>query len=325
MHASELGHKGLVEISKHLINIQKKYQLRFDIYRIAKADHAVICFFDQVFDSGMNPAMTWTGYWTPLRYVLLIKMASLFDEDLARRAWKARIDSNNQSANKELVYICHALLSRLSDLPDARSRQVIGDSLRWAIKNPFDLRYNCKSKKEVLDITPNIIGFQAVIHGIASRLKTPKSYASITVDQQSQFNKAQHRLAEFYSRNRNIDWVNGPGLPKMDLSKIPTAPIIFRSSKNSAGLELVDSYLWIFKRVLEEKEIAKELYPIVKSQLHRGKTDEISISAIAKRWSVYFQALPDPTEEQLQTAKEMLEKDEGRRLRAVAGKYQDDP
>lgn len=52
LHASELGLGGLEEISEHLISIQKKYRPRFDCYRVAKADHAVICFFDQVFDQG---------------------------------------------------------------------------------------------------------------------------------------------------------------------------------------------------------------------------------------------------------------------------------
>ena len=317
LHASELGLGGLVEISEHLISIQKKYQPRFDVYRVAKADHAVICFFDQVFDQGMNPAMTWTGYWTPLRYMLLVKVASLFDDDLAQRAWKARIDTNDQSAEAELVYVCRALLPRLSELPDARSRQLLGDSLNWAIKNPGELHYNCKSKKDVLTVTPNLIGFQTVMHGIASRLRSPKATASIVVDQQSQFNKAQRSLAEFYASARHVPWVTGPGLPKMDLSQIPVAPITFRSSKESVGLELVDSYLWIFKRVLEGKELAAELSPIVKSQLRRGRTDDISINAISTRWSQWFNELPDPTEEQIKAGKEMLAKDEARRLRAV--------
>jgi hypothetical protein len=317
LHASELGLGGLVQISECLVAIQKKYQPRFDIYRVAKADHAIICFFDQVFDQGMNPAMTWTGYWTPLRYMLLVKLASLFDEDLAKRAWKARIDTNDATAESELVYVCQALLPRLSALPDARSRQLIGDSLRWAIDNPGELHYNCKSAKEVLTVTPNLIGFQTVMHGIASRLKSPKAFASITVDQQSQFNKAQRSLAEFYAKAREVPWVSGPGLPTMDLSKIPTAPIAFRSSKDCVGLELVDCYLWMFKRVLEGKELAPELFPIIKAQVNRGKTDEVSLNAIAARWSRVFDEMPEPTEDQLQTAKEMLAKDERRRLRAV--------
>lgn len=317
LHAAELGLGGLVEISKHLVKIQKKYRPSFDICSVAKADHAVICFFDQVFDQGMNPAMSWTGYWTPLRYILLAKLASLFDVDLAKRAWKARIDTNDSTAEAELVSICKELIPRVDELPDARSRQLIGDSLYWATQNPNELYYNCKSRKEKLTVTPNIIGFQTVMHGIASRLESPKAFARITVDQQSQFNKAQRNLAEFYASARDMPWVSGPGLPQMDLSKIPTTPIMFKSSKNSVGLELVDCYLWLFKRLLEGKGLAEELNPIINAQMKLGRFDEISINAITERWSKWFEALPDPTDEKLQIAKEMIAKDEERRKQAT--------
>ncbi|MFY2508846.1 hypothetical protein ACN3E9_11290 [Vibrio pectenicida] len=80
LHAAELGNGRLIEIVKDLEKIQKKYDIKFDCYRIAKADHAIIAFFDQVFDQGVNPAITWIGYWTPLRYVLLLKVAYLFGD-----------------------------------------------------------------------------------------------------------------------------------------------------------------------------------------------------------------------------------------------------
>ena len=92
LHANELGNTGIAKISKEIYNLQKRYDLRFDIYRVAKADHALISFFDQVFDQGLNPAITWTGYWTPMRYVLLLKLASLFDEETLKLAWAARIE-----------------------------------------------------------------------------------------------------------------------------------------------------------------------------------------------------------------------------------------
>jgi hypothetical protein len=96
LHAAELGLSGLVAIADDLVKIQRKYQPRFDIYRVAKPDHALSCFFDQVFDQGMNPAVTWTGYWTPMRYVLLLKIAYLFDEETLKLAWAARIETNCQ-------------------------------------------------------------------------------------------------------------------------------------------------------------------------------------------------------------------------------------
>lgn len=323
VHASEIGIGGLIKISEQLIYIQKKYKPRFDLCRVAKPDHAVICFFDQVFDQGMNPAITWSGYWTPLRYMLLAKVAALFDEDLAKRAWEARIDTHDRSSTRELCYVCRALISKLSFLPDARSRQLIGDALNWAAENPRALNYNCRSSNEVLAITPNLIGFQTVMHGIAARLKNRRASASVTVDQQSQFNKAQRTLAEFYASARDVPWVSGPGMPKMDLSKMPTVPIVFKSGLESAGLELVDCYLWIFKRLVEGKDVPEELYPLIRAQLHRGRTDEISINSIVARWSKWFENLGDPSPEQTEAAKAIRDSEEERRLRAMQPAAQD--
>ncbi|WP_173495029.1 MULTISPECIES: hypothetical protein [unclassified Marinobacterium] len=48
LHAADLGNGRLIEIVKDVDALRKRYNLRFDIYRVAKADHAIISFFDQV-------------------------------------------------------------------------------------------------------------------------------------------------------------------------------------------------------------------------------------------------------------------------------------
>ncbi len=320
LHANELGNGGLVPLIEGLVALQRRLDFRFDLYRVAKPDHAIICFFDQVFDHGNNPAITWSGYWTPMRYVLLLKLASLFDEDIAKRAWEARIEIDDAKAEAALVSVCVNLRSRVGELPDARSRQLISDVLTWAEKNPSELYYNTKSKKDRLQVTPNIIGFQSVMHGVASRLKKQrKKAASIIVDQQSQFNKAQRSLSEYFAAMSGIPAVNGPGLPAIDFSGMLKTPISFSSSAASGGLELVDVHLWVFKRMIEKKELAPELYALVKPHIHRGRTDEISLNAIAARWERSFDELPDPTEEQIAKGKKLMAIEEERRLRAVHG------
>ena len=56
LHANQLGNGGLAVIAQDLADLQRSFGLRFSVYRVAKPDHAIICFFDQVFDSAMNPA-----------------------------------------------------------------------------------------------------------------------------------------------------------------------------------------------------------------------------------------------------------------------------
>ena len=289
-----------------------------------QARHAIISFFDQVFDQGMNPAVTWTGYWTPLRYILLLKVASLFDEEIAKHAWRARIEVDDATAQLGMISVCRELRQRVTRLSDARSRQLITDALTWAESNPASISYNVSSKKSILEITPNIIGFQSVMHGIANRIDRNKRKASrIVVDQQSQFNKSQRTLAEFYHSIRGIETVAGPGMPTASFKNMPEVPIAFSSSTQSAGLELVDIHIWVFKRAMEKVELAPELYSIVKPHLHRGVTDEISLNAIASRWSRHFANIPeleDMPAEQVARAKEILRIDEERRLRAISEK-----
>lgn len=320
LHANELGNGGLIPLIEGLVSLQRRLDFRFDLYRVAKPDHAIICFFDQVFDHGNNPAITWSGYWTPIRYVLLLKLASLFDEELAKRAWDARIEIDDAKAESSLVSVCVDLRYRVEELPDARSRQLISDVLTWAEKNPSAIYYNTKSKKDRLQITPNVIGFQSVMHGIASRLtKQRKKAAAIIVDKQSQFNKAQKSLSEYFAAMSGMPAVNGPGLPAIDFRGMPKTPISFSSGASSAGLELVDVHLWVFKRLMEKKELAPELYALVKPHIHRGRTDEISLNALAARWERWFEELPNPTEEQIAKGRELMAIDEERRLRAVRG------
>ncbi|MFH5251661.1 DUF3800 domain-containing protein [Burkholderia semiarida] len=326
LHAAELGIGRLVEVIPDILPLVKQFDIRFNVYRVAKPDHAIICFFDQVFDQGLNPAVTWTGYWTPLRYVLLIKVAALFDEELAKLAWQARITPNDDIAFPIMQQVCRVLRERVDVLPDARSRQLIGDALAWAEANPGEISYNVPNKRDMLQVTPNVIGFQSVMNGIADRLGTTRARASrIVVDQQSQFNKAQRTLAEFYRNARGFKSSLGPGMPLVDHTHAPDIPIEFSSSADSCGLELVDVHLWIFKRAMEGAELPPPLKALVYAHMRRGRTDEISIKAIEHRWTRWFNTIPELEEmssEQVERGKEILRIDEERRLKAVVGTLQ---
>jgi len=98
IHANKLGMKGLEEIAPLLIKIQKKIKFDFDYYFIEKLDYALVIFFDSVFDAGLNDAVKWDSYWTPLRYVLIHKLSVLFDEDLLKESWRLSI------AESPLIY-----------------------------------------------------------------------------------------------------------------------------------------------------------------------------------------------------------------------------
>lgn len=314
LHASELGNARLVDIVDEIDELQIRYDFNFDFYRLVKKDHAAICFFDQVFDQGLNPAVPWSAYWTPLRYVLLIKVAYLFDDETLKKAWDARVTVNDEEAQTKLVNVCRIIKSRVGNLPDQRSIQIITDALTWAINNPSKIDYNVDTKKDALQISPNLIGFQSVMHGIANRTKISGLQAKrIIVDRQTQFNKAQEYIADFYQKGRDVPWMSGPGLPVMDLKNMPHIPITCTAGTESIGLELVDTFLWIFKRKFENKELASPLNKIIHFQLQQGMCDEVSIEALQNRWGQWFDELPEPSEDDLRAAKEYIKQEESRR------------
>lgn len=318
LHASELGINGLEPLGQRLSLLRRRFDLRFSIYRVNKPDQAVICFFDQVFDQGNNPAVPWHGYWTPMRYIYLLKLNHIFTPDLLERAWAARVNTNSAKAEAEVTAICRALMERVEILPDARSKQIFTDVLKWAAEHPASLHYNAPDKEQATAVTPNILGFQSVLHGIAQRMRArPTQRAHIIVDQQGQFNRAQQSLAQMYAKARGFVMPMGPGLPVVDHRGMPTDRLNFSSSTKSAGLELVDIYLWTFKRFLEGKQIPASLVPLIKEQLHRGRSDEISLNALAARWGPWFDELPDPTPEAEARGRELQAKFEEQRLRAM--------
>lgn len=321
LHAGDLGNANLSLIANELLAMQKLYKLKFDFYRVSKLDHAIISFFDQVFDSAMNKAVAWLHYWTPMRYVILLKLACIFDEEVAKAAWAARIDTNKLRAEAGLVAVCNKLLTRVGNLPDARSQKIIKDALEWAATNPNEISYNCDDKNQIKQISPNLIGFQSVMHGIANRIKLRKRQAfSIIVDRQTEFNQAQRTLAGFFSDASGVNVKTGPGMPEFSFSSMPKTPIKCVAGTDSAGLELVDIYLWIFKRIFENRDVADQLIPLFNSQLNKGRTDEVSLEAISKRWTPWFDNLPEldeMTPNELLDSREILAVQEIERQKAM--------
>ncbi len=123
-----------------------------------------------------------------------------------------------------------------------------------------ELSYNCKTNKEKLQIMPNMIGFQSVLHGICHRLSTPNRKARIIADQQSQFNTTSGELSVFYRQIRAQPWELGPGLPVMDMKNMPgnrwsSTSLVRRAPDWNWLISICES----FKRFMEGKELTRPL------------------------------------------------------------------
>ena len=320
IHASQLGNGELLKIAPLLRQLAIDLDIRFDLHTVYKPDHAIIQFFEQTFDQGVNPAVSWTSYWTPLRYPLLLKLSQLFDENMAKEAWEARIETNDQEAERKLINVCLSVINNLSMMTDARAKELISDAMNWVIKNPSEISYNISSKEQSLQISPNLVGFQSVILEIHQKLKLNSTEAkAIIVDRQSEFNRAQEYIHNFYQQQNDVYALGVLGMPEMDLRDFPKVPVICTPGNESAGLELVDVYLWIMKRIIEDKSIAPELEQLCEDQTNKGELliGDVSLNTIDKRWSHFFeQNVPDIssfTTEELEKKDRLHEESEARR------------
>lgn len=317
LHANELGAARLAEIAAPITEFSLRHDLRLFFYRVVKRDHAVMMFFDQVFDAGLNDAVSWHTYWTPLRYMLLFKVAYLFDEQLAQRAWGARREQNPDRCAAQLRKLCTDLIERVPFLPDERSQTLVADALRWARANPDKIAYGSSNRESTLQISANLVGFQQVLLGIALHTKKRGRKArKIIVDRQTEFNAAQDEIADIYRRLRGHKTSLGPGMPEANWTTMPEAPPEFRGGDESAGLELVDLSLWCAKRIDEKRQVPTALRSLFWSQARRGHTDEISFRGLDRRWR-HILELPEPDEAQRRDVMAMLSEIEEKRLAAV--------
>ncbi len=110
-------------------------------------------------------------------------------------------------------------------------------------------------------------------------------------------------------------------MPVMELANLPLDPPEFCAGTTSVGLELVDVYLWIFKRWMEQDGVLpSEFMPLIDSQMERGGFDQVSLEAIIERWTEFLGKLPEPTERQLHNGKMLMHEEETRRQEAMKGK-----
>ncbi|ANQ25001.1 hypothetical protein BA894_00390 [Vibrio natriegens] len=325
IHANVLGIGGLVNIAPLLIQIQQRMKFDFDYYFIHKPTFAVVTFFDAVFDAGLNQAVKWDWYWTPLRYLLIENLTQLLDDRLLRESWRLCTVKRIEKHEQDIVALLKEIRDRAKQSPiDERRKEVIIDALDYGITNPLELDFSFPDQKM---LSPNVIAFQFVASAIARKVrrKKRKRASSILVDRQSQFNKAQ---AETHKRQALIaegirkapqhekgQYLRHPLFATFDSDQIVQRglsgkELTISSSAESIGLQIVDVYLWITNKILNGDELPVELKQLCSMFLRRTVIDGISLDGMLERFRQFETMLPEfceLTEEQYRLNKEQMD------------------
>ena len=271
LHASEMGVGRVESIAQSLIELVEFSQVKFYFTSVKKPDVAVIKFFDAIFDPGENPAAPLHSYnIRELRFLLLLKFASILNPDDTELFWGAMMRGRSPESVSAVVSAIDNVLQRIDLLPDARSRQLIGETLSWARNNIDEFSFWCLRTQEKYSHLPNIFTIPSLFYGISKAARHWDSEVdSIIHDQQSQFRGTLRHWHSLSLRWYSLFMSNDPKIVARfeeffgyEFGEIPNQfPYIRDSefevvdSKSSPGLQVVDVVLWTFSRIVANKPL----------------------------------------------------------------------
>ena len=289
--------------------------------------------FDAVFDAGINDAVKWDLYWTPLRYPAILNLAQIVDEGLLKEAWALCTAKKIKALSERVVGLLSELKVRTEDSElDARTKELFADAFEFGIRNPLDLDFGVRHTKLV---SPNVVGFQFVVRAIARRTRKArrKGPVSIKIDRQQQFNTAQIETHDLLttiaeglrraSAEERMNYLLHPLVRDLDpkdlqLKGLPIKAPEVSSSEDSIGLQIVDLYLWTTNRLLRGQELPMGMREVASLFLKDAFVDNISLEGMEHRWREFGKGLvafEDLSEEQLKMAQANVEE----HRRKVAG------
>jgi hypothetical protein len=319
VHANELGLGRLEEIAEPLNALLRKSNAHFFISRVEKRYLLATKMFDVLFDSGENAAVAWHDYnFRPLKIILAFKLAMVIDDDIAREFWRCLLLPTEEESRKLLPTICEALKVRLHVLPDARSREVLGNGLDWIIKHPETIQFVTEKKIAKQGHFPNLVAFANLLQGLhAFSQRWNKKIGRIIHDEQSEFG---HMLQTWHGMFSNaapdvIEWAG----ESYSLQWAPGSQFVIKRDDESPGIQMADVALWLYAQAINGKDIPPGCASVLNLVLERGWHNDFSFAGVhehmMEKWGEVFFGPMAP--EKLEAAKKMLEEAEKRRLASM--------
>ena len=315
-HANEIGFEKIEQIAQRLLVVVKKRDARFFISRVEKLYLATTKIVDTVFDTYENKAVPWRVYNVKhLKLILLFKLAHfVLDEDMVKLFWDSLMHKNSKTASELFVKACKAILARVNNLPDKRSREIAREAFTWAIENYDRITVHSATKLVRYGHMPNMVAFTNLIDGIERQSQAwGRSVKIIKHDRQTQFEKSLAFVHELYANAdpTPIVWL---GMPKYSLQKANGSKFLVSNRSESPGIQLVDIALWLFSRMNSGEELPEHSHRLMEYALRKGYYNDFSFDGVYNNLEAEMRPIMEApfSEEQLARANEMIERSEER-------------
>jgi len=259
LHAAEMGIHRLKDFLPRLTGWIKRDTIRFYIGKVDKRWFILCKLFDFLFDPVENRGARIQVYNVmPLRFLMLVKLSYIVDENDLREAWEAIRGSNVDESQKLFMSVLRRISSHIDMLPDAGSREVLRETFAWAKKYPTELGICFKGRKLLLNHYPNAASFTPMMVAIEKQSKYWKSPVKrIVHDQQSQFQSVWRDLHGIMGKAGDgaFGLIGGP---ETSLRAAPGSSFVIGNSASSAGIQLADLVLWLLQRSVAGDDLGPE-------------------------------------------------------------------
>ncbi|HEY6466067.1 MAG TPA: DUF3800 domain-containing protein [Candidatus Acidoferrales bacterium] len=325
LHGKELGVERIEKIADGFLALLSTAQAHFFISRVEKKYLLASKLFDSFFDSGENAGVAWHHYnLRPMRLLLVFKLALAIDLETARLFWQCILEPNETKAYEMLPGICARLHGNLLEVPDHKSREILGEGLEWARLHPRAIQIHTDRKLSRQAHFPNLVAFANLLDGLDHFAKQyKKRVARITHDQQTEFEKS---LAAFHELFTTVapDQIRWAG-ETFSLQKVVGSEFEVKADEKSAGIQVTDVVLWLYGQLRKQRELPTKCMAIVHYALMHGWESDFSFSGVDRMMQERYGAIFNTpiTAEQEAQARQLLAKAEQNRLASMAQYEQD--
>ncbi len=320
LHGQKLGVGRLEVIAPQLLKILNASEATFFMSRVEKKYLLCSKMFDAIFDSGENAAVAWHHYnLRASRLMLVFKLAVTIDIDTAKLFWKSILEPKEDVALKMLPEVCDRLLSNLHQVPDARSREVLGQGLNWARENPEAIQIYTDRQTSRHGHFPNLVAFANLLDGLEMlSTQRKRKISSIKHDQQSEFEQTLKAWHEMFS-NASPEEIKWAG-ESYKLQKVVGSQFKVFEDSESPGIQITDVILWLYSQFRKGKALPHGCQSLVDYSLLNGWENDFSFDGVERSFIEKFGAvLSQPlSPEQEASARAMLQKAEENRLASMA-------
>lgn len=255
LHGFELGEEKIFDVCSELLQQLEKFEWQFHYTIIEKTYISVTKFVDTFFDSGENPAVPPMWYNVELfRHMICIEISNLMNREDMQECWNCYLADDREG----LINLAGKILKKSKNVKDPRGKEVIRDSLKYAIKNPEIFTLAAKNGKSAYKKqTPNMVAFSSMLTAVHRFCKSNNiGVESIIHDQTDEF---KGTMREYHRMFFGVDFEKDKfgGVPLFKDVEYELGVFNLESSKKNYGLQAVDLFLWLAQREIKNKKLNK--------------------------------------------------------------------